>query len=218
MTEFPEAPVYERLAHLGKALSAPVRLRLLDLLDQGECTVEELAQRGGFPLKNTSSHLQQLRAAGLVATRREGTRIHYSLRDSEVSRFLGRFQEFAEARMPDLRQEIQEHLGPEGSVDAVTHAELDGMVERGEVLLVDLRSAAEYEEGHLPGAVSVPSRELADRWAELPWDTTIVAYCQGPYCVVSPRAVRLLREAGRSARSLKGGYVDWKRHHDSADD
>ncbi|RKS04833.1 ArsR family transcriptional regulator [Nocardiopsis sp. Huas11] len=212
MTEFPEAPVYERLALLGKALSAPVRLRLLDLLDQGECTVEELAHRGGFPLKNTSSHLQQLRAAGLVATRREGTRIHYSLRDREVSRFLGGFQEFAEARMPDLRQEIQEHLGHEGSVDAVTHAELDGMVERGEVLLVDLRSAAEYEEGHLPGAVSIPSRELAQRWDELPWDTTIVAYCQGPYCVVSPRAVRLLREAGRSARSLRGGYVDWKRH------
>jgi rhodanese-related sulfurtransferase/DNA-binding transcriptional ArsR family regulator len=216
MAEFPEAPVYERLARLGKALSAPVRLRLLDLLDQGECTVEELARRGGFPVKNTSSHLRQLLAAGLVRTRREGTRIHYSLRDHGVSRFLGTFQEFAEERMADLREEIQEHLGPEGSVDAVTRAELEGMVERGGVLVVDLRSAAEYEAGHVPGAVSIPSRELADRLAELPWDTTIVAYCQGPYCVVSPRAVRLLQESGRSARSLRGGYVDWKRHEEDA--
>ncbi|MFD6950000.1 ArsR family transcriptional regulator [Nocardiopsis sp. TSRI0078] len=215
MTDFPEAPVYEHLARLGKALSAPVRLRLLDLLDQGGCTVEELAQRGGLPLKNTSAHLQQLRAAGLVSTRREGTRIHYSLHDRGVSRFLGRFQEFAEERMGDLRAEIEEHLGREEAVSAVTGTELEGLLRNREVVLVDLRSAEEYEEDHVPGAVSIPSRQLEERLDELPWDVTIVAYCQGPYCVVSPRAVRMLNATGRRARSLEGGYVRWKRRRDA---
>lgn len=215
MSDFPEAPIYEHLARLGKALSAPVRLRLLDLLDQGECTVEELAQRGGLPLKNTSAHLQQLRAAGLVSTRREGTRIHYSLRDRGVSRFLGGFQEFAEERTSDLRAQIEEHLGVEGTVNAVTGAELEELLRREEVLLVDLRSEREYEEDHVPGAVSIPSRELEGQLDELPWDVTIVAYCQGPYCVVSPRAVRLLGGTGRRARSLRGGYVHWKRQREA---
>ncbi|OOC54998.1 MULTISPECIES: ArsR/SmtB family transcription factor [Nocardiopsis] len=215
MTDFPEAPIYEHLARLGKVLSAPVRLRLLDLLDQGECTVEELAQRGGLPLKNTSAHLQQLRAAGLVATRREGTRIHYSLRDREVSGFLGRFQEFAEERMSDLRAEIEEHLGRDETVGAVTGPELEELLRGGEVVLVDLRSPEEYEEDHVPGAVSIPSRQLEERLDELPWDMTIVAYCQGPYCVVSPRAVRVLNGTGRQARSLRGGYVHWKRRRDT---
>ncbi|MEV2276696.1 metalloregulator ArsR/SmtB family transcription factor [Nocardiopsis sp. NPDC049922] len=211
MTDFPEAPIYEHLARVGKALAAPVRLRLLDLLDQGECTVEELARRGGLPLKNTSSHLQQLRAAGLVTSRREGTRMHYALRDDEVSRFLGHFQDFAEQRMGDLREEVERHLGQEGGSGAVTAEELAELVGRGAAVVVDLRSAREFAEGHVPGAISVPSRELEERIAELPWDTTIVAYCQGPYCVVSPRAVRLVNATGRRARSLRGGYVRWKR-------
>ncbi|WP_159942777.1 MULTISPECIES: metalloregulator ArsR/SmtB family transcription factor [unclassified Nocardiopsis] len=213
MTDFPEAPIYEHLARLGKVLSAPVRLRLLDLLDQGECTVEELALRGGLPLKNTSAHLQQLRAAGLVSTRREGTRIHYSLRDAGVSRFLGRFQEFAEERTSDLRAEIEAYLGREGAVSAVTGPELEELLRDGGVVLVDLRSPREYEADHVPGAVSIPSRQLEERLDELPWDATVVAYCQGPYCVVSPRAVRMLNGTGRRARSLRGGYVGWKRRH-----
>ncbi|WP_262391800.1 metalloregulator ArsR/SmtB family transcription factor [Nocardiopsis sp. CNR-923] len=157
MTDFPEAPIYEHLARVGKALAAPVRLRLLDLLDQGECTVEELARRGGLPLKNTSAQLQQLRAAGLVTSRREGTHVHYALRDEEVSRFLGRFQDFSEQRMGGLREEVERHLGREGGSGAVTSEELAQMVAHGEAVVVDLRSTREFAQGHVPGAVSVPS-------------------------------------------------------------
>ncbi|WP_043631824.1 ArsR/SmtB family transcription factor [Nonomuraea candida] len=205
---FPEEPIYAQLARVGKALASPVRLRLLDVLDQREHTVEELAQAAEIPLKNTSAQLQQLRAAHLVASRREGTRVYYRLAGEEVSRFLGLFQAFAHGRLADLRAAVRARLG---SLEGVTADELAARLSDPGTVIVDVRPAADYAAGHLPGAVSVPMKELPARLAELPADAEIVAYCGGPYCVVSPEAVRLLREHGYHARPLDGGFLGWRR-------
>ncbi|MET8006833.1 ArsR/SmtB family transcription factor [Nonomuraea glycinis] len=208
MPAFPEEPIYQQLARIGKALSNPVRLRLLDVLDQRERTVEELSEEAGVALKNTSAQLQQLRAAHLVTSRKDGTRVYYRLADERVSRFLGQFQGFAHERLADLRDAVEERLG---SFEAVTAAELAARLREPDTVVVDVRSAAAYAEGHVPGAVSVPLKELLDRLGELPGDAEIIAYCGGPYCVVSPRAVEVLRSHGYRARSLDGGLTGWRR-------
>ncbi|MDR8414703.1 metalloregulator ArsR/SmtB family transcription factor [Nonomuraea sp. 3-1Str] len=208
MAGFPEEPIYEQLARIGKVLSSPVRLRLLDVLDQQERTVEELAEEAGIALKNTSAQLQQLRAAHLVTSRKEGTKVFYRLADEGVSRFLGEMQAFAHGRLADLREAVARHLGsPEG----VTAAELAARLADPGTIVVDVRSAASYATAHLPGAVSVPLAELRERLEELSRDAEIVAYCGGPYCVVSPEAVRLLRAHGFRALSLEGGITGWRR-------
>ncbi|GGP11185.1 metalloregulator ArsR/SmtB family transcription factor [Nonomuraea glycinis] len=208
MPDFPEEPIYQQLARIGKALSNPVRLRLLDVLDQRERTVEELSEEAGVALKNTSAQLQQLRAAHLVTSRKDGTRVYYRLADERVSRFLGQFQGFAHERLADLRDAVEERLG---SFEAVTAAELAARLREPDTVVVDVRSAAAYAEGHVPGAVSVPLQELLDRLGELPGDAEIIAYCGGPYCVVSPRAVEVLRSHGYRARPLDGGLTGWRR-------
>jgi len=208
MPDFPEEPIYQQLARIGKALSNPVRLRLLDVLDQRERTVEELSEEAGVALKNTSAQLQQLRAAHLVTSRKDGTRVYYRLADERVSRFLGQFQGFAHERLADLRDAVEERLG---SFEAVTAAELAARLREPDTVVVDVRSAAAYAEGHVPGAVSVPLKELLDRLGELPGDAEIIAYCGGPYCVVSPRAVEVLRSRGYRARPLDGGLTGWRR-------
>ncbi|TYB61466.1 metalloregulator ArsR/SmtB family transcription factor [Nonomuraea sp. PA05] len=205
---FPEEPIYAQLARIGKALASPVRLRLLDVLDQRERTVEELARAAGIPLKNTSAQLQQLRAAQLVTSRREGTHVYYRLADEGVSRFLGEFQAFADGRLADLREAVRARLG---SLEGVTAEELAARLEDPGTVVVDVRSAADYAAGHVPGAISVPVDELLSRLGELPTDAEIVAYCGGPYCVVSPEAVRQLREHGYDARPLDGGLLGWRR-------
>ncbi|UBU15453.1 ArsR/SmtB family transcription factor [Nonomuraea gerenzanensis] len=205
---FAEEPIYAQLARLGKALASPVRLRLLDVLDQRERTVEELAQAAGVPLKNTSAQLQHLRAAQLVASRRDGTRVYYRLADERVSRFLGEFEAFAEGRLAGLREAVRARLG---TLDGVTVEELAARLDDPGTIVVDVRAAAEYAAGHVPGAVSVPMAELRDRLGELPAGAEIVAYCGGPYCVVAPEAVRLLREHGYEARPLDGGFLGWRR-------
>jgi rhodanese-related sulfurtransferase/DNA-binding HxlR family transcriptional regulator len=182
VTEFDEQPIYAQLARIGKAVANPVRLRLLDVLDSGERPVDELADDAGISLKNTSAQLRELRPAGLVSTRKAGTRIYYSVADEDVSRFLLGLQDFAYGRLADPA-----------------------------TLVIDVRTANEYALGHVPGAISVPMAELYDQIASLPQDMEIVAYCGGPYCVVSPRAVRLLRENGRRARPLDGGLSRWRR-------
>ncbi|PZG12843.1 ArsR/SmtB family transcription factor [Nonomuraea aridisoli] len=205
---FAEEPIYEQLARVGKALASPVRLRLLDVLDQRERTVEELAQAAGVPLKNTSAQLQQLRAAQLVTSRKDGTRVYYRLADDGVSRFLGELQAFAEGRLAELRDAVRARMG---SLEGVTADELaDRLADPGTVV-VDVRSAGDYAAGHVPGAISVPLAELRERLAELPRQAEVVAYCGGPYCVVSPEAVRLLREHGYTARPLDGGLLGWRR-------
>ncbi|MFF5243291.1 ArsR/SmtB family transcription factor [Streptosporangium sp. NPDC000095] len=211
MTEFREEPIYRQLARIGRTLASPVRLRLLDVLDQRERTVEQLSEAADIPLKNTSAQLQQLRAAHLVTSRRDGTRIYYRLANERVSRFLGELQDFAAERLADLREAVSEHLGEVAVLEAVTAEELAGRLTDPDIVIVDVRSAADHALGHVPGAVSVPLAELRDRLDELPGDVEIVAYCGGPYCVVSPEAVRLLRDHGFRARPLDGGLARWRR-------
>ncbi|MGA4990208.1 ArsR/SmtB family transcription factor [Nonomuraea bangladeshensis] len=208
MSEFPEEPIYQQLARVSKALASPVRLRLLDVLDQRERTVEELAAASGVALKNTSAQLQQLRAAHLVTSRRDGPRVYYRLADERVSRFLGELQGFAHDRLAGLRDAVRDRLG---TMEGVTAGELAGRLTDPATLVLDVRPAADYAAGHVPGAISMPLAELRERLAELPRDASIVAYCGGPYCVVSPEAVRVLREHGFDARPLDGGYLGWRR-------
>ena len=211
MGEFAEEPIYAQLARIGKALANPVRLRLLDLLDHREFTVEQLSTEAGVGLKNTSAQLQQLRAANLVTSRKDGTKVLYRLADSGVSAFLGCYQDFAAERLADLRAAVSDHLGDPETLQPVTAEELSRLLDDPGVVVLDVRSAAEFDEGHVPGAVSMPMGELRERLGELSRTTTIVAYCQGPYCVVSPNAVRLLREHGYSAHPLDAGFTGWIR-------
>ena len=207
---FAEEPIYAELARIGKVLASPVRLRLLDLLDQREHTVEELAEASGVPLKNTSAQLQQLRAAHLVTATKEGTRVRYRLADRQVSEFLGRLQ-LAEERLADLRGAVAEHLGDPAILEPVTAEELRARLDDPETMILDVRSSAEYAAGHLPGAVSLRASRLREELGKLPGHVEIIAYCQGPYCVVSPRAVELLRHRVWS-RPLAGGIkTRWNR-------
>lgn len=211
MAEFPERPIYTQVARIGKAAANPVRLRLLDLLDGRERTVEELAREAGIPLKNTSAQLRILAEAQLVRGRRDGSHIRYGLADPEVSRWLVQLQEFAESRLADLRHAVAVGFGEPTEPRPVTAAELARRRHDRTLAIVDVRRPAEYLAGHIPGAVSIPHAELRDRLSELPPDADIVAYCQGPYCVVSPQAARLLRQHGYRARPLDGGFIGWRR-------
>ncbi|MEV4115567.1 metalloregulator ArsR/SmtB family transcription factor [Nonomuraea sp. NPDC049695] len=208
MSGFPEEPIYQQLARVGKALASPVRLRLLDVLDQRERTVEELADAAGIALKNTSAQLQHLRAARLVTSRKEGARVYYRLADERVSRFLGELQEFADERLADLRETVRARLG---SLEGVSAEELASRLTDPGTVVVDVRPATDYAAGHLPGAISLPLAELRERLDELPGQARIVAYCGGPYCAVSAEAVRILGEHGYDARALDGGYLGWRR-------
>ncbi|MGY4721201.1 ArsR/SmtB family transcription factor [Naumannella cuiyingiana] len=207
---FPELPIYEQLAQVGKALASPIRLRLLDQLEEGESTVEELAARAGVGLKSTSAQLQQLKALQLVAARRDGVRIHYRIASPQVSALLASFEEFAERTVPAVRTAVSEYFAAHPGPEPVTVEELERRM-RGGTMVIDVRSAEEYAKGHVPGALSIPLPHLRDRLAELPADADVIAYCQGPYCLSSPRAVALLGELGREARSVRGGITAWIR-------
>jgi rhodanese-related sulfurtransferase len=208
MSESPEEPIYQQLARIGKALASPVRLRLLDVLAQREHTVEELAQAAGVALKNTSAQLQQLRAVHLVTSRKEGQRVYYRLADERVSGFMAELRGFAEERLAELRDAVRARLGP---LEGVTAGELASRLGDPGTLIVDVRPAADYAAGHVPGAISLPMAELRERLDELPTKIEIVAYCGGPYCAVSSEAVRVLSGHGYAARALDGGYLGWQR-------
>jgi rhodanese-related sulfurtransferase/DNA-binding transcriptional ArsR family regulator len=202
--------LYEQFARLGKALANPARLELLDLLAQGERSVEDLAAAAGMKTSNTSAQLHLLAAAGLVASRREGVRIYYRLADQQVSALIGRVQDFAASRLAEAEQAARSYLGDVAALEPVAQDELFRRIREGQVLVLDVRPEAEYAAGHIPGAVSVPYDQLAARLAELPDDTDIIAYCRGRYCVFAPDAVRLLRARGFSAWPLEGGLPGWR--------
>ncbi|MDQ3609984.1 MAG: metalloregulator ArsR/SmtB family transcription factor [Actinomycetota bacterium] len=195
---------------MGKAMASPKRLELLDLLAQGERTVEALATAAAMGVTNTSAHLQVLRHGGLVTARKQGTRVYYRLPDDDVARFTLRFRDLARARLADVEQAGRDYFGPAEDVQPVTRDELLARLRTGDVTVVDVRPPEEYAAGHIAGALSVPLDELEARLAELPADTGVVAYCRGPFCVYSSQAVRMLREHGHQARRLQDGFPEWR--------
>jgi rhodanese-related sulfurtransferase len=202
--------LYGQFARVGKALANPARLELLDLLAQGERSVEELAETAGMKVSNTSAQLRALAGAGLVASRRDGVRIYYRLADQNVGAFVGQVQDFAASRLAEAEQAARRYLGDVEALEPVAQDELFRRLRDGQVLALDVRPGAEYAAGHIPGAINVPYDQLAARLAELPESADIVAYCRGRFCVFAPDAVRLLRARGFSARPLEGGLPDWR--------
>lgn len=202
--------IYEQLARLGKATSAPKRLELLDLLCQGPRTVEALAEQAAISVANASQHLQVLRAARLVDAEKKGLYVEYRLADDEVSRFFFALRSLAEARLAEVDQVARAYFEARGAMEAVDGDELLRRVKRGEVTVLDVRPAEEYRAGHLPGALSIPVGELKTRLKELPKDREIVAYCRGPYCVMAVEAVELLRRKGFKAHRLEQGVIEWR--------
>lgn len=203
-----KAQLFDGFAQVGKALGSPKRLELLDLLAQGERSVEVLAERAGLGLTTASNHLQILRQAGLLVTRKEGTKVYYRLSGADVAGLWAQLREVAAAHLAEVDRARDAYLGDD--VDEVTRDELLRRLEAGEVTLIDVRPGEEYTAGHIPGAVSLPIGELADRLGELPVGTTIVAYCRGAYCVMAHEAVRALTAKGLRAVRLSDGMLEWR--------
>jgi rhodanese-related sulfurtransferase len=203
--------LFDEFARAAKALASGRRIELLDVLANGERTVEALAGEVGLTVANTSQHLQILRQAGLVSSRREGTSVHYRLAGPEVFELWRTLRTLAASRLAEVERLAAAYLGSRDELQPVTREELARRLEGGDPLIVlDVRPAAEYAAGHLPGAVSIPVAELRRRLAELPTDREVVAYCRGPYCAFAHEAVVLLREEGFSARRLEDGLPEWQ--------
>jgi rhodanese-related sulfurtransferase/DNA-binding transcriptional ArsR family regulator len=203
--------LFDEFARVGKALASGRRIELLDVLANGERGVEALARQTGLSVANASQHLQLLRQAGLVATRREGTSVQYRLATPDVFELWRWLRTVAAARLAEVERLAADYLGAPMALEPVTRQELARRLQEGEELVVlDVRPAEEHAAGHLPGAVSIPLPELRRRLAELPRDREIVAYCRGPYCAFAHEAVALLREAGLSARRLEDGLPEWQ--------
>ena len=203
--------LFDAFAQAAKALASGRRIELVDVLANGERTVEALASAVGLSVANTSQHLQVLRQAGLVATRREGTSVHYRLAGPEVFEFWRALRALAAGRLAEVEWLAAAYLGARDELEPVSRQELARRLQDGDRLVVlDVRPAAEHAAGHLPRAVSIPVGELRRRLAELPGDREIVAYCRGPFCAFAHEAVAVLREAGFSARRLEDGLPEWE--------
>lgn len=202
--------IYEQLARVGKALSSPGRLELLDLLCQGPRNVDSLANLASMGLANASKHLRILHGARLVETEREGTSVTYRLASQDVCELYRSVRSVAESRLAEIEAITRDFLQSKDQLEEVDQEELVRRVSRGEVVLLDVRPPEEYENGHIPGSLSIPVKELEKRLTELPIGQEIVAYCRGPYCVMSIDAVSILRQRGYSATRLEDGVPDWR--------
>ena len=201
--------IYEQFSRIGKAVSSPKRLELLDLLCQGEKTVETLTQETGLTLANTSQHLQVLRAARLVEAEKEGLYVKYRLADQIVCQFFRSMRVLAENRLAEVELINRRFLKGREGMEPVDRSDLLKRVREGAVTVLDVRPVEEYRTGHIPGALSVPLLQLKEILSKLPKDQEIVAYCRGPYCVLAVQAVEMLREKGFKAIRLEEGIQDW---------
>jgi rhodanese-related sulfurtransferase/DNA-binding transcriptional ArsR family regulator len=202
--------LYGQFARIGKALASPYRLELLELLAQGERSVDALATEIGSSVANASQHLQVLRDAGLIERRKQGLFVHYRLADESVFALSKALRTVAERRLADLERLVREHFGDRADPEPVSMKELLTRARSGRVVILDTRPAIEYLAGHIPGAISVPIDELKQRLKELPKGKEYVAYCRGPYCVYADRDVEVLVKSGRRARLLSDGFPEWK--------
>ncbi len=202
--------LYEQLARVGKALANPHRLELLELLAQGERSVDSLAGETGMSIASASQHLQALREGGLVESRKQGLFRHYRLSDPVVFELSMALRTVAERRLAELERVVRDHFGDRSDPEPVGMQELVERARSGKVLVIDTRPAGEYAAGHIAGAISVPIDELQERLKQLPKGKEYVAYCRGPYCAYADRAVEVLRANGRQAHRLAGGFPEWK--------
>lgn len=202
--------LYEQFARVSKAVANPHRLELVDLLAQGERRVEELASEAELSIANASQHLQALRQAGLVETRRAGTSIYYHLADERVFRLWQAIRDLGEVRLAEIDRLMETYAGDREELEAVSASTLLERLAEGSVIVLDVRPELEFRAGHIPGARSIPITELEERLSEVPIDREVVAYCRGPYCVYSDEAVALLRTHGFRARRLDIGLPDWR--------
>jgi rhodanese-related sulfurtransferase len=202
--------LFEQFARIGKALSSGRRLELLELLAQGERPVEDLAVESSQSVANTSQHLNVLRQARLVESRREGNYVRYRLADEDVLRLWFVVRDLGQTRLAEIGRLVETFLKDRSSLEPVTYAELQRRIRDGNATVIDVRPAEEYAAGHISGARSIPVTELRARIGEVPKKRLVVAYCRGPYCIFADQAVELLRGAGYRAFRLEGGFPDWQ--------
>jgi rhodanese-related sulfurtransferase len=204
----PKAALFDAIAVTGKALASPRRLELIDLLAQGSRSVDELANASGQSNANTSQHLQALHAAGMVTRAREGTSVRYALAGDEALALWLAVRNASVAQLGEVERAARAYLG--SGVEAIGRDELIERMNRGDVVLLDVRPTEEFEAGHIDGAQSIPIGEFEQRLAELPADREIVAYCRGPFCAYAHDAVRRLQATGREAKRLDIGWPEWR--------
>ena len=201
--------LFEHFARVGKAVGSRPRLLLLDLLAQGEKTVEMLASQTGLSVGNTSAHLKGLRQVSLVSPRKEGAHVYYRLASQQVHEFVRSLQTLARGQLAEAREIIKDYFHDPDVLEPVHSGDLLDGLSDGAVTLLDVRPPDEYAAGHIPGAISMPFAEIEQRLDELPSDGEIVAYCRGPYCIYAVRAIETLRRLGFRARRLEDGIPDW---------
>ncbi|HYS12964.1 MAG TPA: metalloregulator ArsR/SmtB family transcription factor [Burkholderiaceae bacterium] len=209
-THNPKRELFEQLARIGTALSSGTRLEFLELLAQGERSVDQLATMTGVSVANTSQHLQKLRLAGLVLGRKEGQYVFYRLAGDGVVGLLDVLGKVGEAHLADVERIVRLYLTARDDLEPVPAKELLERVRKSLVTVLDVRPPEEFAAGHLPGAVNIPIQELEKRLGELPKRKEVVAYCRGPYCLMSYDAVQLLRKKGLKARRLEAGLPEWR--------
>jgi rhodanese-related sulfurtransferase len=205
-----QSDIYEQLARIGKVVMHPKRVQLLELLCQGERTVEALAAATGLKFTTASAHLQVMRHARLVVTRREGLHVYYRTAGEEVCRFVAALGDLARARLAEVDQILRDIGAGERSTERVSRAELLRRAQAGEVVVVDVRPSEEFQAGHIPGALSLPLEHLELHLDQLDPAIEVVAYCRGPLCLLAPQAVAVLRGRGHRARCLEDGMPEWR--------
>lgn len=208
----PKKELFAHLAVVAKALGNANRLEILEFLAQGERSVDVLAELSGLTVANTSQHLQELRRAGLVEKRSEGKRSYYSLSGMQVIELLSLLRIVAEDNLAEIQQLIQQYLESKDDLEPIARDDLMCRALSGEVTVLDVRPEMEFECGHLPRAVNIPFSKLEDELKKLPRDKEVIAYCRGPYCLLSFDAVVQLRQRGYKARRLEDGFPEWKLH------
>jgi rhodanese-related sulfurtransferase/DNA-binding transcriptional ArsR family regulator len=206
----PKRALFVEFAEVAKCLAHAHRLELVEQLAQGERSVDILAQRTGLSIANASQHLQHLRRAGIVTARRDGKFVYYILADDAVLDLLAALRKIAERHVAEVERVIRTYFHDRDSLEAVSRDELLAQTRAGFVTVLDVRPPDEFGLGHLPGAVNIPLRDLEARLAEIDPSQEIVAYCRGPYCVLSYEAVATLRTKGFKARRLEDGFPEWR--------
>ena len=203
--------LFDRLAEVAKALGNGRRAELVDVLSQGERSVEVLAGEIGQTTANTSHHLQVLARSGLVATRRDGNHVYYRLTSERVAELWSALRDVASRHVSGIADHVDAYLGPRDEIATISREELAGHLEAGDVLVLDIRPLAEYEAGHIPTAVAIDPLRLYEQLRKVPRDAQVVAYCRGPFCAYAGEAVRALVSDGVTARRLEEGFPEWRR-------